>query len=837
MINAVPSNQSFNASAMFTGITPGQTASTSESGSLPKTPITPATETAPPSSNPPSKKGPARFSPKMIIGGILLVLLVVGSGVGLYLSQQTQDLRQDASGGIRCGTITCNDGRTAGKDCSAPQSTCEQRANEFCGSVGYQSLGSAPTEAECSAAASNPCSSCTASCSGTSCTASCPATVTQCTTGKNTFFCSGKSNSGCNELHGNYIASLSNTSGSVGTITPEKWCTTVQIDAWVRNGNTVSPTDARVVYIGDGGEICVEGTGCDPNALDWDCSKEAAAGSFSIACQPPKPNQTPGDLRYRLQVSNTAPKNFGSVVFFMGFNGTQANIKELTDDFLGKPTWSNTCVGESWCGYWIHEKADAEPSVSGNAVYFDWTGSHPVGPNNKTINDLVTKIEQMKAAGKLPQNYQVMMHAELRLPNGDRYKFEDQGILRADLSRYACSAEKPTGSFSAVCTPGQAYSPDGSKLSYDLTVSNVNPSTNFERAITFISFYRNDLTQAQATSFEATFGKPTWASNGANPTCVNTDWCGYWLTSRYSHSSAMKMTWNDAVAIGGSAGSKTIKDLVAWGAANNITSFKVESTTTVNGATSDILGTQSLAIRANACAQEPAKLVCGAQGCTTDTDCTAGLKCVAAQNGNRYCAQPAQEARCGASPSTTNCCQAPKCNSYCTTNEQCTTALGSQYSCVSNNCRLTENPTSEKCEPVAPIACNAVCTSDLQCQKVNSKHRCLSTGNNGTMRCRHVDYPEQADCDKPAPVCLSISSSNSSPKINDSVNFTCAQVADVSQYEFRVIEPDGNIVALTATNNQSGAYTISTHGTYRAECRLCPGGSSECQPWPASSAN
>lgn len=53
-----------------------------------------------------------RFSPKMLIGGLLLLLLIIGSGVGLYLVRLNQDLRQQASvyeidacgnyGGARC---------------------------------------------------------------------------------------------------------------------------------------------------------------------------------------------------------------------------------------------------------------------------------------------------------------------------------------------------------------------------------------------------------------------------------------------------------------------------------------------------------------------------------------------------------------------------------------------------------------------------------------------------------------------------------------------------------------------------------------------------------------
>ena len=68
---------------------------------------------------------------KMIAGMAVVLVLVVGTGVGLYLSQQDQDVRQQASG-ISCGSITCPDGTTFGPDPNAPQSSCAQREAEAC---------------------------------------------------------------------------------------------------------------------------------------------------------------------------------------------------------------------------------------------------------------------------------------------------------------------------------------------------------------------------------------------------------------------------------------------------------------------------------------------------------------------------------------------------------------------------------------------------------------------------------------------------------------------------------------------------------------------------------
>ncbi|PJA68553.1 MAG: hypothetical protein CO156_04655, partial [Candidatus Pacebacteria bacterium CG_4_9_14_3_um_filter_40_12] len=52
----------------------------------------------------PSKKMPLKF----ILGAFILLILVLASGVGLYLSQTSQDLRNQAA--INCGGITCSNG-------------------------------------------------------------------------------------------------------------------------------------------------------------------------------------------------------------------------------------------------------------------------------------------------------------------------------------------------------------------------------------------------------------------------------------------------------------------------------------------------------------------------------------------------------------------------------------------------------------------------------------------------------------------------------------------------------------------------------------------------------
>lgn len=91
----------------------------------------------PPGSKPKKK---SKMSMKMILGGILLVLLVVGSGVGLYLSQQTQDIRQDASLGPGTdpgdgSSPTTTAGETCNYDCTTGHPETPIVSGTNCGTV------------------------------------------------------------------------------------------------------------------------------------------------------------------------------------------------------------------------------------------------------------------------------------------------------------------------------------------------------------------------------------------------------------------------------------------------------------------------------------------------------------------------------------------------------------------------------------------------------------------------------------------------------------------------------------------------------------------------------
>lgn len=162
-----------------------------------------------------------------------------------------------------------------------------------------------------------------------------------------------------------------------------------------------------------------------------------ASGTFSANCSPAS-GQTYGDLRYELKVTGTTPKNVGSVVFFLGFFGKQ-HSKELSDDFLGKPTWSDTCHDQGWCGYWLKQVNDPNPGAN-ETISWVWSGDHKFSQNGKTINELATRIAQLKSQGKLPANYKLAVHAEYRLPDGSRYKFDGKDTMYLDITPTGCGA-------------------------------------------------------------------------------------------------------------------------------------------------------------------------------------------------------------------------------------------------------------------------------------------------------------------------------------------------------------------------------------------------------------
>jgi hypothetical protein len=141
----------------------------------------------------------------------------------------------------------------------------------------------------------------------------------------------------------------------------------------------------------------------------------------------------------------------------------------------------------------------------------------------------------------------------------------------------------------------------------------------------------------------------------------------------------------------------------------------------------------------------------------------------------------------------------------------------------------TQPPNSSPNPSPTPTSyyCNSSCETNDQCQTNDSNLICNTEENN---RCRLSTNTSSAEC-QPAvgPMCLDIDLNDSQsgviltedPSFGDSVKFTCAEVAGVDHYIFRVIEPDNNIIDLLATGRTSSSYIINKSGKFFAQCQIC----------------
>ncbi len=136
---------------------------------------------------------------------------------------------------------------------------------------------------------------------------------------------------------------------------------------------------------------------------------------------------------------------------------------------------------------------------------------------------------------------------------------------------------------------------------------------------------------------------------------------------------------------------------------------------------------------------------------------------------------------------------------------------------VLGNCRLKSNQTSTTCQGTVPTP-------------------------SPTPRPTPSPTPRPSPTPTPTPVvgpmCISITlnSRNNPPKLGDSITLTCGAVTGVTEYEFRIRQPDGQIIPISSLNGSrtSVAYQISSQGKYAAQCRICVNnnkGVPICQEW------
>lgn len=201
-----------------------------------------------------------------------------------------------------------------------------------------------------------------------------------------------------------------------------------------------------------------------------------------------------------------------------------------------------------------------------------------------------------------------------------------------------------------------------------------------------------------------------------------------------------------------------------------------------------------------------------------------------------------------------------QCNSTCSTDTQCTGSLGSGYSCYkastslladssAGNCRLTANPTSTSCT-AAPVVCNSVCTptntnkdsllpADDICTKKNPLWNCDPT----TSRCRLTANPTSVSCDAAPLVCNSSCNPSAKSDLCTAANdkWYCDPTASACRFKTNPTStscqpPVGSVACNQACT--SNAQCTSTNANYTCDstsntCRLSSNPTSTtCEPVP-----
>lgn len=105
---------------------------------------------------------------------------------------------------------------------------------------------------------------------------------------------------------------------------------------------------------------------------------------------------------------------------------------------MGKPSWSATCHDQDWCGYHLRFVVDPNPTKKDESIGFKWDNTYKIGSKQRTLSQIAQKIDDLKASGDLPATYQLPIHVEYRLPNGDRYNLDGKGTLYLNVTKNSC---------------------------------------------------------------------------------------------------------------------------------------------------------------------------------------------------------------------------------------------------------------------------------------------------------------------------------------------------------------------------------------------------------------
>ncbi len=112
------------------------------------------------------------------------------------------------------------------------------------------------------------------------------------------------------------------------------------------------------------------------------------------------------------------------------------------------------------------------------------------------------------------------------------------------------------------------------------------------------------------------------------------------------------------------------------------------------------------------------------------------------------------------------------CNSACTSDTQCQ-GVDSNFVCSANKCRLSSNTASAECQPATVYQCNSSCTADEQCQDANIDFVCDSTSH----ACRLENNPSSDSC-QPSTITYACNSecSSNTDCTGVNANYVCTDI-------------------------------------------------------------
>ncbi len=232
--------------------------------------------------------------------------------------------------------------------------------------------------------------------------------------------------------------------------------------------------------------------------------------------------------------------------------------------------------------------------------------------------------------------------------------------------------------------------------------------------------------------------------------------------------------------------------------------------------------------------------------CASNGLCKPGFKCQSIPDGRKICVEDSGSGN-GGGPGTggggTGGGTVPSPSPSAAPdpdNGQCANGAGAVNACATFNCPNGDTTGDNQCN----VDDDGATFSGWQSGSGCSLPACGQTDyyteeGNWDSYCGHVFTGNFPDCggggggggggrsprpSSPAgPQCVSISSDKASPKVGESVTFTCGEVSQIKSYKFRVVLPNGDFFSLKSTGRVSEPFQVNIPGKFSAQCTVCQG--------------